>query len=546
MSRLARLRIPAAALAVVLLFTSCGGSSEKGPAVPGLPAGTVADDGFRPVQNGLPFQNYGDALTNGAAPNNMTAADVEKMFGQVVCADAQARKCDLIPEAQAWLDATNEAMAGGHCYGFSVLADLLWQGRLDAASFGAPSVTGLQISGNQLLQRQIAYDWALQTLPSVLSQRISGAPNKVLLALMSALKPGAAQAYTIVFWKRDGSGGHAVTPYAVASRGGGRYAVLIYDNNWPNQTRTISFDANRNTWSYDASTVPGQADSLYEGDAKTKTLALDPASPGLGTQQCPFCGKVPASPTETTAGAGNVAEVSLTGSAANHANLVLSDEAGHRLGYVHGKYVNQIQGAYDAPTVSNDDWDNRALPDFYVPADKTYTLTLDGGRLTGVDDETIHVIGPSFDLVVKGIVMRPGDKDTLVMDPDATRIRYTSSRPESPVITIGVSDLNADYSFELGGLAEKPGGTLNLTLPAEGAALTVETVGSASSLHLKMTRETEQGEQVFQPGPVALASGDKATLQFGRWTDPSQAEPLVIAHGGTTSTLAVESTALPR
>ncbi len=77
--------------------------------------------------NGLPFQNYGNELSDGGAPTNLTAADVQKMFGDGVCADAQLRRCDLIPEAQAWLNDTNQAMAGGHCYGFSVLAELLWQ-----------------------------------------------------------------------------------------------------------------------------------------------------------------------------------------------------------------------------------------------------------------------------------------------------------------------------------------------------------------------------------------------------------------------------------
>ena len=111
----------------------------------------------------MPFQNYGVELSDGAVPTNLTAADVQKMFGDGVCADARLRRCDLIPEAQAWLNDTNEAMAGGHCYGFSVLAELLWQGRLNASTFGAADTTPRAIDTNQALQRQIAYDWALQT-----------------------------------------------------------------------------------------------------------------------------------------------------------------------------------------------------------------------------------------------------------------------------------------------------------------------------------------------------------------------------------------------
>jgi hypothetical protein len=36
-------------------------------------------------------------------PTNLTPADVEASFGQAVCADANIGKCDLIPEAQAWM-----------------------------------------------------------------------------------------------------------------------------------------------------------------------------------------------------------------------------------------------------------------------------------------------------------------------------------------------------------------------------------------------------------------------------------------------------------
>ena len=84
-----------------------------------------------------------------------------------MCADANLRRCDLIPEAQAWLNDTNQAMSGGHCYGFSVLSELVWEGKLNVSTLGATDTTGLAIDNNQTLQRQIAYDWALQTLDSV-------------------------------------------------------------------------------------------------------------------------------------------------------------------------------------------------------------------------------------------------------------------------------------------------------------------------------------------------------------------------------------------
>ncbi len=513
----------------LLVAAGCGGSS------PSTPIGTVADNGFRPPANGLPFQNYGAELSDGAAPTNLTAADVEKLFGPGVCADANLRRCDLIPEAQAWLNDTNQAMAGGHCFGFSVLSELVWDGKLKVGTLGAAATTSLAIDNNQTLQRQIAYDWALQTLQSVQSERITGTPNQILAKLEKVLKPHPSQTYTIAIWKRDGSGGHAVTPYAVDNKGGGKFQVLIYDNNWPDQTRAISFDTKADTWTYDAAANPGVPDSVYEGDAQTKTVSLFPTSPGLRTQPCPFCAK---EPTTGTAKAGdNTEEITLTGDTTEHATLVVTDDAGRQLGYINGNLVNQIPGAQVDQVISGD-WTDSIAPDFFVPADVKYTLTVDGTGLRAPDNETLAITGPSYDLSVGPIPMRPGDKDTLVIEPDATQLSYTSSRKETPTLTLGVSDNRADYSFQIAGIADQTGTTLNIGLPPEGGNLDLQSVGAAttSSVNLKMTRSSQQGVQVFNHDAIPLAGGDRAQFQFGNWTNTNQGIPLVVTHHSQQST----------
>ena len=519
-----------AATLSLLVAAGCGGSSR------GTPLGTVADTGFRPPANGLPFQNYGTALTDGASPVNLTAADVEKLFGAGVCADANLRRCDLIPEAQAWLNDTNQAMSGGHCYGFSVLSELVWEGKLNVSTLGATDTTGLAIANNQTLQRQIAYDWALQTLDSVQATKITGTPNQILAELEKVLKPHPSQTYTIAIWKRDGSGGHAVTPYAVDNKGGGTYQVLIYDNNWPGETRAITFDTKADTWTYAAASNPGVPDSVYEGDAQTKTLSLFPTSPGLGTQPCPFCAKEPT--TGTSKAGDNTEEISLMGSDTEHATLLVTDDAGRQLGYVKGNLVNQIPGAHVDRVISAGDWTDNIAPDFYVPADVKYTISIDGTSLSSPDTETLALTGPSYDVSVNRIPIRPGDKDSLVIEPDATQLSYTSSRQESPTLTVGVSDNRADYSFQVAGISDQPGSTLNLGLPAEAGNLNLQEVGATStaSVNLKMTRSGEQGVQVFSHDAIPLVGGDTAQLQFGNWTSTSQGIPLVITQNGQQST----------
>ena len=134
--------------------------------------------------------------------------------------------------------------------------------------------------------------------------------------------------------------------------------------------------------------------------------------------------------------------------------------------------------------------------------------------------------------------MRPGDKDTLVVEPDATQLSYTSSRKESPALTLGVSDSRADYSFQIAGVSDQPGSTLNLGLPPEGGNLNLQYVGAAaaSNVDLKMTRSSPQGVQVFDHNAIPLAGADIDQLQFGNWTTTSQAIPLVVTHDGIHST----------
>ena len=97
-----------------------------------------------------------------------------------------------------------------------------------------------------------------------------------------------------------------------------------------------------------------------------------------------------------------------------------------------------------------------------------------------------------------------------MVEPDATQLSYTSSRNESPTITLGVSDNRADYSFQIAGVSDQPGSTLNLGLPAEGGNLNLQYVGATatSSVNLKMTRSSEQGVQVFSHDAIPLAGGD--------------------------------------
>ncbi|HEY9667725.1 MAG TPA: hypothetical protein V6C91_13025, partial [Coleofasciculaceae cyanobacterium] len=193
---------------------------------------------------------------------------------------------------EQWMEQRNEVMSGGHCDGMAVLSLLFYLNQLKVEDFGSSSVNTLQLEGNHKLQREIAYWWATQATEPTRSARDNNelTPREVVNELIKAFKADRhSELYTIAIWKRDGKGGHAVTPFAVEDRGNGIFAILVYDNNHPNIAREMIIDSNADIWRYNASVNPNAPEKLYEGDADTKTLLLTPTSFRLQLQQCPFC-----------------------------------------------------------------------------------------------------------------------------------------------------------------------------------------------------------------------------------------------------------------
>jgi hypothetical protein len=266
-----RVLLPAFLVLVVIAAGGCGGSSNTIGAAPaterqpgllgghgavGSSAGTVpsyrptgkivADDGFRPWVDGFGFENYG----NDVQPENMTAAQVSDLFGTQVCARGSGARCQLTAVAQQWMDDENSRMAGGHCMGFSVTALEFFSRFRDPRDYGAKKAIALPIQDNDSLQALLAENWTFQDLPAVDAKEVTGPPTKILQKLVTVLNSKNSELYTIAIFKRDGTAGHAVTLFAIEDKGNGKFAILIYDNNFPGVIRAIRVNTTKNTWRY--------------------------------------------------------------------------------------------------------------------------------------------------------------------------------------------------------------------------------------------------------------------------------------------------------
>lgn len=485
----------------------------------------VSDLGFRPDANGFAFPNYGGDL----GATNLTPNDIQRMFGDQACATIQDGQCILTPPGEQQLQQINNSMNGGHCEGMAVLSNLFYTGQLDPNTFGAATVPELQIVENEDLQREIAYWFTTQyTQPAragIVAQTPSGVVNTLLTSF--AAGPSGSDQYAVGIYKRDRSGGHAITPYAVEDRGDGVYWIMVYDNNYPGQARAVEVDTNNDTWNYVGSTNPAESEGRYEGDASTNTLELAPIEPRLGQQNCPFC-DAPASARVRDgmmlqANQPQYNQIWLEGDA----DLLITDAEGRNVGFKDGVFVNEIDGSLSSSNKFGVNvWDENAEPVYYIPTDIDFTISIDGDRLSEPANSTVTMIGPGYALEVSDIILEPGQVDTLDVSPDGSLISYRTESGETPFLLVAVETDAADYMFGVYGEKMAPGEALNLSLDTKQGSLSIDSIDNteSGSYSLEVARYDDEGEQVFGATGVALDPNDVVYIDYLVW--PGNGEPM--------------------
>ncbi len=484
-------------------------------------APAAVNSGFDPAVGSFGFENYG----GDAGYKNLSEVEMVRLFGEGVCSSVQSGVCTLSPVAQQWMNETNTSMNGGHCEGMAVLSALFYTGKVNLADFGPGVVKDLQIKDNEKLQREIAFWWATQSTSPTNSGVIKGTPKEILARLSEVLKAGkdAADTDSIGIYKRDGSDGHAVTPYSVEEKGDGVWNIMVYDNNYPGEGRAIEVNTTADTWSYSASINPGVPAALYEGDASTKSLDLTPSTLRLGKQDCPFC-----APSATTAASGGTTLKGAAPAAARYNELfvegkgvhvLITDAQGHRLGLVGGSMVNEIPGASASFSKGKDEpWTKDEDPVFRVPTGVRFTVTVDGSALTKDTVAQVAMIGPGYSLDVQDIKLKPKQKDTLKVSPDGKALSYTPGQGESPDLVLSVEGKSVDHEFVVKGFDLEEGGSVNLNLDVDKGQLQLSTVGNKKPGTYEMTivRYDDKGTQEFG-GTFQLEPADTVFADYLKW-----------------------------
>jgi hypothetical protein len=487
---------------------------ETDPGVVAAPGEVIYDLGFTPETNGFNFPNYGDDIP----ATNLTANELRRMFGDQVCSRIDGEECTLTPPAEQWMEQINGAMAGGHCEGMAVLSLMMYTDQISAQDYGGTVASDLDVN-DEALQREIAYWWATQTVAPTYTSVIKGTPMEILEIVQQMDASG--ETYTIGIYKEDGSGGHAITPFGVEDKGDGLYAILVYDNNYPGQTRELLIDSRDNTWLYEASINPQVESELYTGNAETQTLDLTPTSARFEPQECPFCSGEGFSST----GGGKLAaldqklnSIFLDG----EGHILITDDSGNRLGYVDGKIVNEIPNA-SYTSFRMEASGNAPEPIYYIPANLDITIEIDGTDLAEETLTDLVLVGPGYSIGVEGIYLEPGQLDTAYFYPIDGMITYETQSDESPSIVFGIENPNAkaDYYFEVYGVDMASGGTLTAMLDTKAGDLLINTekLSGEGAFTFYMTRITDELEEEFSAEEIALTEGALVYINYAEWND---------------------------
>lgn len=298
------------------------------------------DSGFRPNENGFAFINYGergcsDPLCVRSFPVvNLTVEEMVRLFGRDVCMNpASDEPCRLSQVASVWMKSANDLMSNGHCEGISILAALIYEGKIDPNRFGAAKVSDLILNGNQRLQREIAYHYATQLLTETLA--FEETPIELLRTLIHLFRENEHRVVQLGLYRRDTQLGHTVSAYGIQDMGDGIFRIMIYDSNYPSLERFITIDAKHDTWRYLGSSLPTTSNAIYSGEGTFNPIRRIVSPYSEIPYHCDFC-PMTAGDTEP------FVRITTNGKT----NIFIADNAGNKSGmdWKDGQTYDELEG----------------------------------------------------------------------------------------------------------------------------------------------------------------------------------------------------------
>ncbi len=510
----------------------------------------IASLNFDPKINGFGFSNYrniGDKWKDDVGTDDMI-----RMFGvNAVCKNRDANKCVMHADARSWLERQLKAMDIGHCEGIAVASlrmqsSLPFKKKTSPENFQNNARAAYNLSLLQPLENYIAYFWITQTFDevSVPSRKLAEkGPLEILKVLIDSFNK-KSDTFLLSFWKHDNRGnydGHAVTPFAIEENGT-NYRILVYDNNYPSQTRYLIVNKNAaQDWSYSAEPTQNFQKPDYVGNLRSQTLqatatswregkCFDPSfaeDEDKGGGGCGMIAKLEKSPFMNASllrpsdADGEDAEFFLTG----EGDMLVIDGNGDRIGYDprDDTFYEEPENANAQLLVGGFGID---APHYTVPYEETgkpYTIIFSGRHLTRESTMDFVFSAPGFTVGFDNIQLDPNETLTAVISDNGEQISFTASADgETPKVFYSFDpddNSKASYLTEIGGVALSAKKTLSYEFDLDNGKLYFsDNDGNEDQYDIELIRLNANGtEQVYEQNDLDVGKTDKYEMDFGSW-----------------------------
>lgn len=278
-----------------LTLVSCGGSAsietdevsvdevsvdvveEVSEEVSIAPSGVPVATEMNPAVNGFAFANFG----SGEYEFEFGVPELVEMFGDgpEICSRGSGSTCSPTAEAAAFAQMVNQARAGGHCEGFSVVATTRFNSQVEPVS--------VALRDDDETIAALARGFATQFLPEVredVTRWLGASLGEKVAVLEQSLADGTIDYALGVYTEY---GGHSILPYAIEYPTPNTARIMVYDSNWPGMARWVDVDLSTETWSFSFGSANPATDSApWTGPASMMDLTAMSAREG----SCPFCG----------------------------------------------------------------------------------------------------------------------------------------------------------------------------------------------------------------------------------------------------------------
>ncbi|UCG26356.1 MAG: hypothetical protein JSW55_10370 [Chloroflexota bacterium] len=466
---------------------------------------------FRPERDGFKFRNFGRARRSRVLIENL-----RELLGDDVCSRVdEDSTCVPTATAQMLLTMINEFREEGHCVGFNVASYRLFTGDLTAADFSPDAGSTFEIEEDKTILTRIALESAQQLLPEVNEALVTGTPNEVLEELRGQDEP-----VDLIMQSHEGAR-HSVMAFGLAERSDGLIGILVYDSNYPGETKRILLDTVADTWRYtmaDGDPVTGAM--AWQGDAASKSLGFIPLS----------------AYTNPTTSLLDQTIIALDGDT----DLLISTDEG-QIGRWDGQEINSVPGAFLVNSRGS------------ISSRKGNYMLVSGGsavqakyKANGRQKQTeanIRIASPSVSVTVDNTRLNEGDQAQINVNPQRQQVGFSSSSNQKPTMKYKVTSAQSssrprvellgrqlfkplrqesaevEYLFTFDHLELAADENIILEFDDE-ARLTLAGDGIADdSIVLVMARLDGQSEQTFAADAIEPHSESGIQLDLNGWED---------------------------